>query len=297
MTGPEGAPALATGGVDRGMFFYLAKVLWYILQPSCFIAFLLLIGTVMVWTYWARWGRRLVALAALLLITAGLSPLGNWLVLPLEDRFPRTDLDATPAPTGFIVLGGSEDRLVADARQALALNEAGDRLVAAAILARQFPQAKIVFTGGDAGIFYSSSSEAAGAESLLGALGVPERQLVLEPRARDTFENAAYTKQLLQEQGLLSQDSRWILVTSAYHMPRAMGCFRAVGLEVEPWPVDYRTRGKADLMRFFDKVSEGLRRVDMASREWVGMAAYWMTGRIPSLFPAPEPGGEVKQDA
>ena len=80
-----------------------------------------------------------------------------------------------------------------------------------------------------------------------------------------------------------------MLITSAYHMPRAMGSFRAAGFQVEPWPVDYRTRGSADLTRPFDKVSEGLRRVDVASREWVGLVAYWLTGRSDALFPGRAP--------
>ncbi|MEG6509771.1 YdcF family protein [Methyloligella sp. 2.7D] len=269
------------------MFFYLAKAVWFLLQPSCFIAFLLLAGTIMVWTYWARWGRRIVALAAGLLLIAGLSPLGNAMVLPLEDRFKRADLEKLPAPTGFIVLGGSESRLVGEARHAPSLNEAGERLVEAAILARQFPDAKIAFSGGDAGIFYPAKSEASGAESLLTALGVSEDRLVLEANSRDTYENAVYLKQELTSLGLAGPDRRWVLITSAYHMPRAMGCFRQAGLDVEAWPVDYRTRGPQDLTRPFDKVSEGLRRVDMASREWVGLFAYWLTGRTDALFPAP----------
>ena len=69
-----------------------------------------------------------------------------------------------------------------------------------------------------------------------------------------------------------------MLITSAYHMPRAIGAFRQAGFDVEAWPVDYRTRGEADLARPFDKVSEGLRRVDVASREWVGLLAYWLDG-------------------
>jgi uncharacterized SAM-binding protein YcdF (DUF218 family) len=70
-------------------------------------------------------------------------------------------------------------------------------------------------------------------------------------------------------------------------MPRAIGAFRQAGFDVEAWPVDYRTRGRADLIRPFDKVSEGLRRVDVASREWAGLLAYRLTGRSDALFPAP----------
>ena len=96
------------------MFFYIAKGLWFLLQPSTLIALLIGYGAILIWTGWARWGRRFVTIGAILLLVAGLSPLGNALILPLEDRFARADLDDPPPPTGFIVLGGAEDRLVGD---------------------------------------------------------------------------------------------------------------------------------------------------------------------------------------
>ena len=271
------------------MFFYTAKGLWFLLQPSTLIALLIGYGAILIWTGWARWGRRFVTIGASLLLIAGLSPLGNALILPLEDRFPRTNLGDAPRPTGFIILGGGEDRLVGDARGAPTLNEASERIVEAAMLARRFPEAKIAFSGGDAGILYKSGSEAEGAQALLTALGVPDDRLILEAKSRDTYENAAYLKEEFTRAGELGPGERWLLITSAYHMPRAMGAFRQAGFNVEPWPVDYRTRGKADLKRPFDKVSEGLRRVDVASREWVGLLAYWLTGRSDALFPAPQP--------
>jgi uncharacterized SAM-binding protein YcdF (DUF218 family) len=275
------------------MFFYLAKGMWFMLQPSTLIALLIGYGAILIWTGWARWGRRFVTIGAILLLVAGLSPLGNALILPLEDRFPRADLDAPPSPTGFIILGGAEDRLVGSARRAPALNEAGERMVEAAILARRYPEAKIAFSGGDAGIFYKTGSEAEGAETLLTALGVAEDRLILEAKSRDTYENAQFLKEELTRRGELGPGKRWLLITSAYHMPRAMGAFRQAGFEVEAWPVDYRTRGAADLTRPFDKVSEGLRRVDVASREWAGLLAYWLGGRSDALFPAPRPPAAV----
>ncbi len=145
------------------MFFYIAKGLWFLLQPSTLIALLIGYGAILIWTGWARWGRRFVTFGAILLLVAGLSPLGNALILPLENRFPRADLDNPPAPTGFIVLGGAEDRLVGTARQVPALNEAAERLVEAAMLARRFPEAKIAFSGGNAGILYQTGTEAEGA--------------------------------------------------------------------------------------------------------------------------------------
>lgn len=269
------------------MFFYLAKVLWFVLQPSTLIALLIGYGAILIWTGWARWGRRFVTVGAVLLLIAGLSPLGNALILPLEDRFKRANLDAPPSPTGFIVLGGAEDRLVEAARGAPAVNEAGERILETVVLARKFPEAKIAFSGGDAGILYKADSEAVGAAGLLADMGVDRDRLILEADSRDTYENAVYLKAELGKLGLVGPGKRWVMITSAYHMPRAMGAFRRAGFDVEPWPVDYRTRGSADLARPFDKVSEGLRRVDVAAREWVGLIAYWLTGRTDSLFPAP----------
>jgi uncharacterized SAM-binding protein YcdF (DUF218 family) len=270
------------------MFFYLAKVLWFLLQPSTLIALLIGYGAILIWTGWARWGRRFVTVGAILLLLAGLSPLGNALILPLENRFPRTNLNQPPSPTGFVVLGGAEDRLVGKARGVTALNEAGERMLEAAALAQRYPDAKIAFSGGDAGVLYKSDSEAEGAASLLASLGVQRNRLILEANARDTYENAVYLKEELTKQGDLGSGKRWLLITSAYHMPRAMGAFRQAGFDIEPWPVDYRTRGRADLARPFDKVSEGLRRVDVATREWVGLLAYWLRGRSDALFPGPQ---------
>lgn len=267
------------------MFFYIAKAVWFVLQPSTLIALLIGYGAILIWTGWARWGRRFVTVGALLLLVVGLSPLGNALILPLEDRFPRADLDQPPPPAGIIILGGAENRLVGSARKAPTLNEAGERLLEGAILAHRFPDAKVAFSGGDAGILYKSDSEADGAAAILTRLGIARDRLILEANARDTYENAVYLKKELAADG--DPDGRWLLITSAYHMPRSMGAFRQGGFDVEPWPVDYRTRGKSDLTRPFDKVSEGLRRVDTATREWVGLFAYWLTGRSNALFPAP----------
>ena len=107
------------------MFFYVAKVLWFLLQPSTLIALLIGYGSILIWTGWARWGRRFVSAGAVLLLIAGLSPLGNALILPLENRFPRADLDKPPPPIGFVLLGGAEDRLVGQGARRAVLERGG----------------------------------------------------------------------------------------------------------------------------------------------------------------------------
>ena len=118
---------------------------------------------------------------------------------------------------------------------------------------------------------------------MLSDLGVGEGRLLLEREARSTWENAVYAKALAQPK----PGERWLLVTSAAHMPRAIAVFRKVGFAVEPWPVDYRTAGAGDAWRPFDAPSEGLKRLETALREWIGLVAYRLTGRSDELFPGP----------
>jgi uncharacterized SAM-binding protein YcdF (DUF218 family) len=264
------------------MFFILAKILGFFALPSNILISVGLIGIVLMATRYARAGRRLAVTALILIAIAGLSPLGNALILPLEERFPPWD-SSHGAPTGIISLGGALDTVVSEPRGEVALNEAAERMTAVAELARRYPDAHIVFSGGSGRIIYNGVTEASLAARLFESFGIARERTTLEDKSRDTDENARFTKELVQPK----PGERWLLVTSAHHMPRAIGAFRAAGFSVEAFPVDYRTRGAVDLLRPFSNVGDGLRRTDTAAREWVGLAAYRLTGRTNELFPAP----------
>ena len=268
------------------MFFLLAKTVGFFAAPSNLLITLALIGIVLMPTRFARAGRRLVVAAVILLALAGLSPLGNAVILPLEDRFPAWDESpnaARGAPTGIISLGGAIDTIVSPVRHEVALNEAAERLTAIAELARRFPNARIVFSGGSGRLIYEGSTEAEMAQRLFVSFGIAQERITLEDKSRDTDENARFSRDIVQPKA----GERWLLVTSAHHMPRAIGVFRAAGFDVEAFPVDYRTRGAIDLARPFATLGDGLRRTDAAAREWIGLLAYRLSGRTAALFPAP----------
>jgi len=264
------------------MFFVLAKVLGFFALPSNILISLGVLGLVLMATRFARAGRRLAVTALILLAIAGLTPLGNAFILPLEERFPPWD-GAGGAPTGIISLGGALDTVVSEPRGEVALNEAAERMTAIAELARRYPDARVVFSGGSGRLVYDGVTEASLAARLFESFGVSKERVTLEDKSRDTDENARFTKELLQPK----PGERWLLVTSAHHMPRSFGVFRAAGFPVEAYPVDYRTRGAIDLLRPFSSVGDGLRRTDTAAREWVGLLTYRLTGRTAELFPAP----------
>jgi uncharacterized SAM-binding protein YcdF (DUF218 family) len=233
-------------------------------------------------TRFARAGRVLAFASLIVLAILGLSPAGNALIIPLEERFPRWDA-TRGAPDGIIVLGGAISPDVSTARGEVALNEAAERLTVAAELARRYPDARIVFSGGSGALIYDEGAEAPLALRLLESLGIPRARITLEDRSRNTVENAVLSKAIVQPK----PGERWLLVTSAHHLPRAVGVFRKAGFPVEAYPVDWRTRGADDALRPFASVGDGLRRSDTAVREWVGLAVYWLTGRSSELFPGP----------
>ncbi len=169
------------------------------------------------------------------------------------------------------------------ARGGYELNKAGDRFVEAAVLARRYPDAKIVISGGLGSVLLDGEEDATAASRLLTALGVAPERLVLEGKSRDTYENALFTKEMVTPK----PDEKWLLVTSAFHMPRSMALFQKAGFTVIPWPVDYRTSGKEGVGFFTDNTADSLQNTTMAIREWIGLFAYWLSGRIDTPFPGP----------
>ena len=264
------------------MFFVLAKTVGFFSAPSNVLVSLTLFGVLLMATRFVRAGRRIAVFAVIALAICGLTPFGNAIILPLEERFPAWDASRGP-PAGIISLGGALDTVVSPVRDEVALNEAAERMTAVAELARRFPQARIVFSGGSGRLILEGVSEASLAARLFESFGIAKERITLEDKSRDTLENARFTRELVQPR----PGERWLLVTSAHHMPRSVGLFRSEGFPVEAYPVDYRTRGAIDLLRFFSTVGDGLRRTDTAAREWVGLLVYRLTGRTAELFPGP----------
>jgi uncharacterized SAM-binding protein YcdF (DUF218 family) len=269
------------------MLYYASKVVGFFAIPSNFVILLGIFGALLLRTRFSRAGWRLVIASLVMLAVIGLSPVGNALIVPLEERFPPWD-HGRGTPHGIVVLGGALSPDVSHARNTVALNEAAERLTAVAELARRYPDARIIFSGGSGSVIFEERPEAEFALRLLESLGVARGRVVAEDKSRNTVENARFSRELAQPK----PGERWLLVTSAYHLPRAIGIFRKAGFPVDAYPVDWRTRGPGDALRPFPTMGEGLRRTDTAMREWIGLVAYWLGGQSSELFPGPVRRGE-----
>ena len=263
------------------MFFILSKTAAFFLLPSNLVITAGLIGIVLLTTRFRRAGLRLAIASLVLLALLGFSPLGVLLGHALESRFPPWDA-SRGAPDGIVVLGGGiAENLSGDYDEPILTGE-GSRITAIAKLARAYPNARIVYSNGDASLLGNGRNDSEYLQRLLDSFGIARQRVTLETRSRNTHENAVFSKEVAR----LKPGERWLLVTSAYHMPRAVGCFRQAGFPVEAYPVAWRTPAHFTATPA-GVLSAGLNSLDRAAHEWIGLIAYWVTGKTGTLLPSP----------
>ncbi|MFG1462902.1 YdcF family protein [Xanthobacter sp. DSM 24535] len=263
-------------------FYTVATILGFFASPSNFLLLLAVFGGVLMMTGLRRPAGLILACAVLGMLVTGFSPLANYLVSPLEERFPPFVPDGKPVD-GIIMLGGAEVADVAMARGVVAVNDAAERIIVFSALSRKYPDARLLVAAGSTAPDSMTSPEAEAERRALEDAGVDVSRVTFEQRSRNTIENAQFSRALANPQ----PGQRWLLVTSAFHMPRAIACFRAVDFSVTAYPVDYRTVRPDMLDAPFSRAAQGQDLTDIATREWVGLVAYYLAGKTKTLFPAP----------
>lgn len=216
----------------------MSKLTAFAFQPLTWVAVLLLVGTVLL-MFTRRpqvigWGRRACVAAMLLLLFVGWQHPPNTLLQTLEDQYapPRGRLDDY---VGMIVLGGAFGGQDGRDHRQPAVGCAGERIIIPVPLMAEYPHMKLLFAGGTGQILSDFGPEADVAADYFARMGVDMKRVVLERESRNTFENARNAA-LLPE---IDPKAKWLLVTSAWHMPRAMAVFERAGWNVTAYPVDW----------------------------------------------------------
>lgn len=243
---------------------------------------LVLVAFLAMWCRFRRFSMSMLGLSMIILFFAAFTTLGAVLLAPLEDRFAKPD-EMPPRVDGIIVLGGYMNGEINAGRKGFELNSAADRIFEAMRLARLYPDAKVIVSGGEGAFFEESAKEADSTRKMLIDLGFSGERYIYENKSRNTVENAVFSKELAQPK----PGETWLLVTSAYHMPRSVGCFRKAEFNVVAWPVDYKTRASERFALYLESPNEALSRFSVAMREWVGLTAYWLAGKTDMLLPQP----------
>jgi uncharacterized SAM-binding protein YcdF (DUF218 family) len=265
------------------MGYFLTKLIGTLLTPGTLLLLGMLAGMVLLWSRRRRGGRRLVTALTVLFLLIVISPVQPFLTRNLEDRFPANPL-LPDHVDGIVILGGAIEPAISRAHRQIALNDAAERMVQGAILARWHPEARVVFTGGSADPLRPDAREAPLAAALLVELGVDPQRLTVEDQSRNTYENAIFTERLVEPK----PGQQWVLVTSARHMPRSVGAFRRAGWHVIAYPVDFSSAGDTDWADV-DLPVQRLRLFAQALHEWLGLVFYRLAGWSDSLFPGQPP--------
>lgn len=248
------------------MSFVLSKLLWLLLSPLNIAVFLLTGAMVAIWYKRNLLARRLGIAAWAVLVVFGVLPTGNWLLCGLERIYPADELPRKV--DGVILLGGFIDTEQGMSYGAPQLGDAADRLVAFTDLAQKYPYVPLVFTSGQGTLSQSGTPEGQLIKPLLERMRAYTRtRLTIEDKSRTTWENAIKSYELVKPKGT------WVLVTSAWHMPRAMGAFRAAGWDVVAAPADYRAKGLT--FGFLGNMEKS----HLALKEIGGIVFYALTGR------------------
>jgi uncharacterized SAM-binding protein YcdF (DUF218 family) len=258
----------------------LAKAVSFFSVPSNVIASLAMIGLVMLLLR-RRYGAVISAVALVAVVAGTLSPLGNILLTPLEQRFADTDFPAQRFD-GLIILGGSYDTVSHGYLSTIYLEEDTEPMAIVPGLARRYPEARIIFSGGT-DPSTPGPSEAAIVKQYFISFGIAPERILIEERSQTTEQNARFTADLIHP----TPGARFLLVTSSYHMPRAMGAFRKAGFNVVGFPVGSRTHGWSEIWWPASTGADNMRRLDIAVHEWLGLLDYRLSGYSNELFASP----------
>ena len=260
------------------MFFWLSKVLWFIVNPFNVILILLVLGWLLLFKR-QKTGRKLIGIGLIMIFLFGLSPLSSFMMGLLENR-----ISAGKIPDkidGIIVLAGMVD-MESSRGELIELTDQADRIVQGIIISKQHPEARLIITGGSGYLKQSENlREADYLEKLAVLLGISTNRLLVERNSRNTHEHAVVMAKMLPD-----KNGRWVLITSAFHMPRSLGCFKKEGVNVIPYPVDYKTKlDNALSLTSFLPTLGNIGSFNVAFHEWTGLIAYRLTGYTDSVFP------------
>lgn len=260
--------------------FVFSKLVWIFGQPlslAFFGALLALIAGLPRWRVLSALGA---AGSVIILFVTLYTTLGNYMLQELEERFPKPTGDPDDVKC-MIVLGGAFENDVNTVRHGIEFADGADRFIEALRLAQKYPQSRILVSGGDGSLSGTYEGDAAASRRFFPLFGVGKERLVEETQSRTTYENALNTKEFLAQQGF----SNCLLITSAFHMPRSVGLFRKLGIDIVPWPTDYRTTGNVTLNLDLTQPSLNGQNLGTALREWYGLVGYYLADRTSALFP------------
>ena len=259
------------------MFFYLSKIIGTILSPLNFILLLLAAGVFLLFLKRPRAGTFLAALSFIAFLIFGILPTGHNMLVLLENKYARP-AEMPDWVNVIFVPGGSFETSISEGRGMPSLNDSADRITDAIALANKHLYAMLIFSGGNASLLKKERTESEDAAQFFHDLGFASDRVLYEDQSRNTYENIKFTRDLFTP----LPDEKWVVVTSAYHMPRTLAVMKNLKWQgdIIPYPSDYRTDGKFRWIPENFNILGNMYDSHVAIHEYLGLAAYYMGGKI-----------------
>ena len=261
------------------LFFYISKLIWLLVSPDSLLLILIVLSLVLLYIGKLKQGKILLTSTTVILVIISFIPIGEWLLSPLESRF-QTNPNLPEKIDGIIVLSGSENTELSHIWEQVELNGAAERNLMFLTLAKKFPSAKLIFTGGTGSLTKQEYKGADIARKLFEQQRFDNDRIIFERKSRNTYENAIYSKDLIKPK----DKEKWILITTGWHMPRSVGIFCKSNWPVIPYPVDHQTH-KGNILRINFDLANNLAMLKIGIKEWLGLFAYYLSGKTTSLLP------------
>ena len=261
------------------LFFYISKLIWLLFSPDSLLLILIILSLTLLYLGKTRSAKKILTTTSLLLILIALFPIGEWLLYPLESRF-QTNPTLPEKIDGVIVLSGAEKPELAHIWNQVELGSSAERVLSFIKLAHQYPKSKLIFTGGTGSLINQEYKAADVAKILFQEQEFDIERIIFERKSRNTYENIINSKNIVKP----NKNEKWILITTGWHMPRSIGISCKSGWSVIPYPVDHQTK-KDDLLRIDFNLSDNLKTLKTGIKEWLGLFAYYLSGKTTSLLP------------
>ena len=260
------------------MNFYLSKILWIFLNP--FNLFIISIIFFFIFNYSKK---KIISYFFLIFITlyvfiVGCSPIGKYLLYSLEKNYHNSHHHSGTVD-GILILGGATGPLLSREYELISLGESAERLYEAIILMKKNKNAKVIFSGGSGSLDFPELSHAKVAKQFFESFGMKKRNIIFDSKSRNTYENILYSKKIVKPQ----INENWLVITSAFHMRRALLLGEKNNWDLIPYPVDFRLTKKIKPSFNLDFYNN-FKLFQLASHEWIGLIAYYFMGRINTIF-------------
>lgn len=262
------------------LFFYLSKLFWLVVKPGNFLFLLITFGVLLLWNRKERWGRLILTVTLFGMAIVAFFPVGKWLLYPLEHHF-SINPELPEKIDGIIVLSGGVGAKSTALMDQIQVNRQVDRELAFMRLARDYPDAKLLYTGGSSSLTHQQFKGADAARRMMQEQEFDVERVVFERESRNTAESAVLSKSIMQPKA----GENWVLITTAWHMPRSVGIFCKAGWLTIPYPVDFSTTKERNFKLSFSFTGH-LEQLEVGVKEWLGLTAYWLTGKTTGLLPS-----------